>query len=109
MLIVSEVSLSSFLDRLGLDDPGMRTCVLAAFMTEQESTMLPGDQVTACLGWVAATQLGTMLYEVFCSNLRGFLNSFREGKEAFFTAQELDDVARCMLSGHTEPDEEPGE
>lgn len=96
-----DVSLNSFLDRLGLEDEGVRSCVSAAF-TPKSGEVLPGGETTACLGWVAAVHEGTMSMATFHTLLAQFLKNLGNPLEF----EELATVAKCMLSGHAEPDPE---
>ena len=96
-----DVSLNSFLDRLGLEDDDMRTCVSDAF-TPENGEVLPGEEATACLGWVAAVHEGTMSVHTFHALLAQFLKNLGNPLEL----EELATVAKCMLSGHAEPDPE---
>lgn len=101
---MSSISLDSFLDRLGLENGDMRLCVWLAFVAKRDAATatLPGEQATACLEWVAAVQVGKMELNTF----RALLDSLLIDLGNPLTPEELKSVARCMLSGHTEPDAE---
>lgn len=91
----AEITLSSFLDRLGLEEES-RACVWEAFI------LGPGVKSTAsateCLRLVAEYREARLSFRAFCMYLQTWLVAL--------TPEELEKAAHCMLSGHPDPEPE---
>lgn len=97
VMVRSGITLTSFLDRLGLEDPESRAFVRAAFIlgVGVKSVASP----TECLRWVAAYRNGERDFQAFCDYLEVWLVALDR--------EELELAAHCVLSGHPELEPEP--